>query len=77
MMQTIEGKTGYVVDLPDPATLARPITGRLTHPTEVAYARALEAALTEGIITEAGKYLIVLTSLTTYEIHAISEPKEG
>lgn len=53
MLQWVTDKFVYVIDLPDLATVALPVTG-LGY--EAPYAEALTHAITRKIITKSGKY---------------------
>jgi len=71
MLQTIDGKTVYVVDLEEIPEL--PVHGE--NPIEMAYAFALNDAITRGTIIHPGKYGIKIDFLTQhYDIYRIDEP---
>lgn len=57
-LQRIDGVLGYVVEFEELPAL--PVTG--TNQIEIVYANALTAAITDGIITEGGKYFITITA---------------
>lgn len=61
MFQTLQGRKVYVVDLPNPIFIRRPITFNLTEPETAPYAAALEDALRQGLVPCAGKYAIEVT----------------
>lgn len=72
MLQTIDGYNVFVVDFKTMPEL--PITW--SSPEEEPYAKALQAAIQDGVITEPGKYGIQIehaSPLSTYTIHTIKE----
>lgn len=72
MLQTVDNRTVFVVDFDTMPTL--PITWNTAE--EEPYARALVAAIQDGVITKPGKYGIEITyvgSSTHYIIHFIKE----
>lgn len=62
MLQTIDGREVYVVEFDTMPEL--PITGV---GDEIPYARALTAAIAEGLITEPGKYGVHVTQEPEYD----------
>jgi hypothetical protein len=72
MLQTVDGYFVFVVDFDTMPAL--PITWNNSE--EEPYARALQAAIQDGVITEPGKYGIQIehkNQTTTYTIHSITE----
>lgn len=70
MIQTVDGKEGYVVEFEEVPVL--PIT--YEKPEEEPYAMALAAAISKKLLTEPGKYMIVITDEgTNYEIFTLTE----
>lgn len=72
-LQTIDGKLGYVVEFEELPDL--PVTG--TNRVEMVYAEALTDAITNGVITEGGKYFVTITTqvgfYARYEVARINE----
>ena len=72
MLQTVDGYDVFVVDFDTMPEL--PITWNNSE--EEPYAKALQAAIQDGVIKEPGKYGIQIkhaSPLTTYTIHTIKE----
>lgn len=72
MFQIIEGRPVYVVDLPEILELPITMGGDFKL---LPYARALSAAIREGVITKPGKYAIELTIYLdpAWNVYAIKE----
>lgn len=68
MLQTVDGKYGYVVEFEDVPAL--PIT--YSKRKEKLYALALSRAIHEKQITKPGKYMIVIND-DNYEIFTLNE----
>ena len=72
-LQRIGDNIGYVVEIDELPEL--PVRG--TNRVEMAYAEALTDAIANGVITEGGKYFIVLTDMVghyaRYEVAKINE----
>lgn len=70
MLQTVDGRYGYVVEFDEVPAL--PITYQKRR--EEPYAMALAAAISKGLLTEPGKYMIVIVDEgKNYEIFTIKE----
>lgn len=69
MLQTIDGIPVYVVDIQEMPEL--PIKAHNLE--EAPYALALEVAIRDGVITEPGKYGILVEG-TNFNIYRIQEP---
>lgn len=72
MLQTVNGRYGYVVEFEEIPTL--PIT--FTKRREKPYAQALAVAIHDKQITKPGKYMIVITD-DVFEIFTLNEEEGG
>lgn len=72
MLQEIEGRNVFVVDLPENPISLLPITDNSGEPKLAPYVWALNVAIRQGIVTEPGKYGIEV-SATDWNIYAINE----